>query len=204
MELLNKQSVGFVGSRNVSDNDIDFTKNTVTKILQKGYGVVTGGAKGIDTIAAQAALENKGFVIEYLADSMMQKMRKSDIVKSINKGDLLILSAQAPTAGFNVGFAMMRNKYIYSQSDATIIIKSDKDKGGTWNGAIENLKKSWCTEYCRNIEYPGNVELIRMGAIPIDENWDGTITKTEFDKSKVKSIQNQVKKPDGIQLSLFD
>ena len=204
MELLNKQSVGFVGSRNVSDNDIDFTKNTVTKILQKGYGVVTGGAKGIDTTATQASLDNNGFVIEYLADSMMQKMRKSDIVKSINKGDLLILSAQAPTAGFNVGFAMMRNKYIYSQSDATIIIKSDKDKGGTWNGAIENLKKGWCTEYCRNIEYPGNLELIKMGAIPIDENWDGTITKTEFDKSKVKSIQSEVKKPDGVQLSLFD
>ena len=204
MELLNKQSVGFVGSRNVSDNDIDFTKNTVTKILQKGYGVVTGGAKGIDTTATQASLDNNGFVIEYLADSMMQKMRKSDIVKSINKGDLLILSAQAPTAGFKVGFAMMRNKYIYSQSDATIIVKSDKDKGGTWNGAIENLKKGWCTEYCRNIEHPGNVELIRMGAIPIDENWDGTITKTEFEKSKVKSIQSHVKKPDGIQLSIFD
>ena len=203
-QLLNKQTVGFVGSRNVSDNDIDFTKNTVTKILQKGYGVVTGGAKGIDTTATQASLDNNGFVIEYLADSMMQKMRKADVVKSINKGDLLILSAQAPTAGFNVGFAMMRNKYIYSQSDATIIVKSDKDKGGTWNGAIENLKKGWCTEYCRNIEYPGNLELIKMGAIPIDENWDGTITKTEFDKSKVKSIQSQVKKPEGIQLSLFD
>ena len=39
---------------------------------------------------------------------------------------------------------------------------------------------------------------------PIDENWDGTITKTEFDKSKVKSIESEFKKPDGVQLSLFD
>lgn len=203
-QLLNKQSVGFVGSRTVNDDDTDFTKNTVLKTLQNGFGVVTGGAKGIDTVAAQAALDNNGFVIEYLADSMMQKMRKADVVKSINTGNLLLLSASTPTSGFNVGFAMMRNKYIYSQSDATIVVKTDKNKGGTWNGAIENLRRGWCTEYCRNIEYLGNLELIKMGAIPIDEDWDGAITKTEFDKSKVKSIQSEIKKPEGIQLSLFD
>lgn len=204
IELLNKNCIGFVGSRNVNDNDTEFTKNTVLKTLEKGYGVVTGGAKGIDTEAAQASLDNNGFVIEYLADSMMQKMRKADTVKSINKGNLLLLSASSPTAGFNVGIAMMRNKYIYSQSDATVVVKTDKNKGGTWNGAIENLKKGWCTEYCRNVDYPGNLELIKMGAVPIDENWDGIITKKEFDKSNVKSIQSEIKKPESVQLSLFD
>lgn len=204
IELLNKQTVGFVGSRSVNDDDVEFTKNTVVKTLQKCYGVVTGGAKGIDTIATQSALDNNGFAIEYLADSMMQKIRKMDVVKSINNGNLLLLSAMSPNTGFNVGFAMMRNKYIYSQSEATIVVKTDINKGGTWNGAIENLKKGWCTEYCRNIDYPGNLELIKMGAVPIDENWDGSITKTEFDKSKVKSIQSEVKKPSAVQLSLFD
>ena len=43
-----------------------------------------------------------------------------------------------------------------------------------------------------------------MGAIPIDENWSGVITKIEFDKSKVKSIQSEVKKNVGVQLSFFD
>lgn len=204
IELLNKNCIGFVGSRNVNDNDTEFTKNTVLKTLAKGYGVVTGGAKGIDTEAAQASLDNNGFVIEYLADSMMQKMRKADVVKSINKGNLLLLSSSIPTAGFNVGIAMMRNKFIYSQSDATVVVKTDKNKGGTWNGAIENLKKGWCTEYCRNVDYPGNLELIKMGAVPIDENWDGVITKKEFDKSNVKSIQSEIKKPESVQLSLFD
>lgn len=204
IELLNNRCIGFVGSRNVNDNDTEFAKNAVLKVLEKGYGVVTGGAKGIDTEAAQASLNNNGFVIEYLADSMMQKMRKADIVKSVNKGNLLLLSPSSPAAGFNVGIAMMRNKYIYSQSDATVVIKTDKNKGGTWNGAIENLKKGWCTEYCRNVDYPGNLELIKMGAIPIDENWDGIITKKEFNKSNVKSIQSEVKNSEGIQLSIFD
>lgn len=203
-ELLNRSSVAFVGSRTVDENDSNFTTNTVLKTLKNGYGVVTGGAKGIDTVAAQTSLENGGFAIEYLAESMMQKMRKADIVKKINDGNLLLLSASSPTAGFNVGIAMMRNRYIYVQSDAAVVIKSDKNKGGTWNGAIDNLKKQWCTQYCRNIEYPGNLELIKMGAIPIDENWDGVIVKKEFDRSNVKTIQDKASETEGTQLSLFN
>lgn len=34
-QLLNKQTVGFVGSRTVNDDDTDFTKSTVLKTLQK-------------------------------------------------------------------------------------------------------------------------------------------------------------------------
>ena len=35
----------------------------------------------------------------------------------------------------------MRNRYIYAQSSGTVIIRSDKGKGGTWAGATENLKQ---------------------------------------------------------------
>jgi predicted Rossmann fold nucleotide-binding protein DprA/Smf involved in DNA uptake len=72
---------------------------------------------------------------------------------------------------------MMRNKYIYAQSEGTVIIKSDYNKGGTWSGAIANLKQQLCNTFCwNNLEYKGNVELIKRGAIPIDESWDGDLT----------------------------
>ena len=204
LSLLDNRSIGFVGSRSAGEADEAFTKRIVSTVVGNGFSAVSGGAKGIDSIACEFAISCGGTATEFLSDSMLRKLRNSTDVEAIQNSKLLLLSVTKPDAGFNAGIAMMRNKYIYSQSDATIIIKSDKGKGGTWNGAIENLKKGWCTEYCRNIKHPGNVELIRMGAIPIDENWDGTITKTEFDKSKVKSIQSEVKKPDGVQLSLFD
>ena len=99
------------------------------------------------------------------------------------------ISATAPTTGFNVGFAMMRNKYIYSQSDATIVVKTDKNKGGTWAGAVENLKHEWCKELCWNNNYSGNKALIEKGAIPIDEKWDGDINSLKLPKKKSEAEQ---------------
>ena len=82
-----------------------------------------------------------------------------------------------PDSGFSVGNAMSRNKYIYAHSEAAVIIKSDSGKGGTWTGATENIKHGWTKLFCRDKDYPGNIELIRMGAIPINEDWDGNIKK---------------------------
>jgi predicted Rossmann fold nucleotide-binding protein DprA/Smf involved in DNA uptake len=63
----------------------------------------------------------------------------------------------------------MRNRYIYAQSSGTVVIRSDRGKGGTWAGATEDLKKRWCPVFCRDYNYPGNKELIRLGAIPVIE-----------------------------------
>lgn len=188
VSLLNKPCVGYVGSRTVEEDDVEFTKNTVLKTVAKNYGVVSGGAKGIDTVSADFALNNGGFAIEYLSDSMLEKIRNSNTVKHINDGKLLLLSVTVPTTRFNVGFAMARNKFIYAQSDATVVAKAEKGKGGTWSGATENLKKGWCTEYCRDIPCPGNSELIKLGAIPIDDNWNANIVKTE-QKINSKPVQ---------------
>ena len=56
LELLDCRSVGYAGSRSVGEEDIAFTKQTVRKTVQQGYGVVSGGAKGIDSIAENEAL----------------------------------------------------------------------------------------------------------------------------------------------------
>jgi hypothetical protein len=46
-----------------------------------------------------------------------------------------------PSAGFNVGHAMQRNKLIYALADAALVVNSDYEKGGTWAGAVEQLEK---------------------------------------------------------------
>lgn len=89
-------------------------------------------------------------VIEYLADSMLKKMNKSAIIKAIRESRMLLLSVTKPDAPFNVGVAMMRNRYIYAQSSGTVVIRSEYNKGGTWAGAIENLKYGLCKEFCRD------------------------------------------------------
>ena len=125
LSLLERQYIGYVGARTVTTEDVDFAILTVRKTVSLGYGVVSGGAKGIDTISGKEALLNNGFTVEYLSDSLLKKLKKSDVVKNIQQGKLLLMTVSKPDAGFNVGMAMMRNRYIYAQSIGTVIIHSD-------------------------------------------------------------------------------
>jgi predicted Rossmann fold nucleotide-binding protein DprA/Smf involved in DNA uptake len=53
----------------------------------------------------------------------------------------VLISPYDPSAGFNVGNAMQRNKLIYALADASLVVSSDFNKGGTWAGATEQLEK---------------------------------------------------------------
>lgn len=195
LNLLNRPTVGFVGARTVELQDMDFTKGAVGKVTSLGYGIVSGGAKGIDTIAGAEAMCRDAFAIAYLSDSMLKQLKSSDTVKKIQSGNLLLLSVVKPDAGFNVGTAMMRNRYIYAQSEGTVIVRADLNKGGTWAGAMENLKHEWCPTLCWDHPYPGNQALIEKGAIAIDASWDGRIPDMQKKEQKTEDVE---------QLSLFD
>jgi predicted Rossmann fold nucleotide-binding protein DprA/Smf involved in DNA uptake len=80
--------------------------------------------------------------------------------------DLVLVSPFNPDAGFDVGNAMARNKYIYCLADAAIVIAASKERGGTWNGAVENLKKGWVPLWVKPHQDPasGNAELVKRGA----------------------------------------
>lgn len=194
-ELLEKQTVGYVGSRSIGEADEVFTKQTVQKTVEFGCGVVSGGAKGTDTVAEAAALEAGGTAVAFLADSMLRKLKNARTIRAVQAGRLLLLSSVNPDAGFHAGTAMMRNRYIYAHSDATVVVKADYNKGGTWAGAVDNLKHHWAATLCRDHKsYPGNRALIEQGAIPIDSNWDGDVAR----------ILNEKQAELGEQLSLFD
>ncbi len=194
LSLLERRTVGFVGSRTVGDEDTAFAENIVSKINQHDFGVVSGGAKGIDSISSAASIANGSFCIEYISDSLTRKIKKKEVISNIQNGKLLIISMAKPDASFNAGIAMQRNKYIYAQSEATIVVKSDYNKGGTWCGASEALRKEYCTVLCRDHKkYPGNMGLIKIGAVPIDNDWDGDI-------DNISSLMPNV----GEQISFFD
>ena len=183
--LADNECVGFVGSRSVGIGDEAFTAATVKKINAKGYCVVSGGAKGVDSIASETSIANGSCSVEYVSDSLISRIKHKAVISAVVNNRLLILSAVKPDARFFAGFAMMRNKYIYAQSKGTVIIKSDYNKGGTWSGATANLKQRLCSTYCwNNLEYKGNIELIKRGAIPIDESWNGDLTENNAEQTE--------------------
>jgi predicted Rossmann fold nucleotide-binding protein DprA/Smf involved in DNA uptake len=163
VELLNNKYIGVVGSRKTSESELQETKRLGSSISANNYGVVSGGAKGIDEAAMVGALESGGFGVGFVADSLIRKSTSGLFRNHIINNKLCLVSPYNPETGFNVGNAMARNKLIYTQSDATIIVKSDT-KGGTWEGAKENIKKRWVPIWVFDYKEKGNEALIKMGA----------------------------------------
>jgi predicted Rossmann fold nucleotide-binding protein DprA/Smf involved in DNA uptake len=64
---------------------------------------------------------------------------------------------------------MSRNKYIYAMADYALIVSAELQKGGTWAGAVEELRRDKARPLfvCDEPNGPeGNRALIQLGALP--------------------------------------
>lgn len=141
MALLESGGLAVVGSRHVDDSLIDYTMAVGRLTARAGRTLVSGGAKGIDQAAMRGALEAGGKVSGVLADSLEKTTMNREHRNLLLDGQLVLISPYDPSAGFNVGNAMQRNKLIYALADASLVVSSDLNKGGTWTGAVEQLDK---------------------------------------------------------------
>lgn len=176
LDLLTGDYIGFSGSRlnKLTKDDEVNTRAWAKHVVEHNFGIVSGGATGVDTFAVQEAIARNANFIEFLSDSMIRRIKISHISRAIQAGHGLLLSETNPYTPFNAGMAMARNKYIYLLAKKVIIVKADytiKSKvktGGTWNGAVANLKSNYPKAYViENLNVKGNKELIELGAIPI-------------------------------------
>lgn len=167
--LLETGGIGVVGSRHVSEALIDYTMAIGRLAARSGSTVVSGGAKGIDQAAMRGALEAGGTVCGVLADSLERTTMDRDHRNLLLDRKLVLISPYDPSASFNVGHAMQRNKLIYALSDAALVVSSDVNKGGTWAGAVEQLDKlRFVPVYVRSSgESTAGLDALRLkGALP--------------------------------------
>ncbi|QXL83199.1 DNA-processing protein DprA [Comamonas sp. NLF-1-9] len=141
MALLETGGLAVVGSRHVDDALIDYTMAIGRLAARAGRTLVSGGARGIDQAAMRGALESGGKVCGVLADSLEKTAMNREHRNLLLDGQLVLISPYDPSAGFNVGNAMRRNKLIYALADTSLVVSSDLNKGGTWTGAVEQLDK---------------------------------------------------------------
>ena len=183
INLAKKIGIAVVGSRDVDQVGVEFTRKLVSTASKERLVVYSGGAKGVDSISEITAIENGSAVVSFIADSLIAKIKKKEVLKNILQQKLLLISDVKPEAGFSAARAMNRNKYIYAAAYGAFVISSDYNKGGTWAGAIENIKNNWTKEFVWNHkEYNGNLKLIEKGAIPYelsDEKIYDSITKKD-------------------------
>lgn len=170
ISILETKKVAIVGSRNIDRDAIAFTEKLAQKCALEGLTVISGGARGVDSIAQDIALYNGGKVVSVLSSEMKKVIKKKEYRDAILNKKLLLISTNHPDTIFTVYRAMERNKYIYALSNYSFVVSSDYKKGGTWAGAEENIKNNWVCLYVRNEDnIPiGNKKLIEMGGIPFD------------------------------------
>ena len=81
---------------------------------------------------------------------------------------------------------------------ATVVVRSDLNKGGTWAGATESLKHRWTRTYVwDNRQYPGNQKLIELGAIPLSDDgkpvaWEDNLPLTSMATANVAPTLQQI------------
>ncbi len=167
--LLTGDGIGIVGSRNVREDGAEIARQIAAEAVRLGRPVVSGGARGVDQMAMNAAYQSGGSVVGVLADSLQARVRNSDILRALDAGSTCLITQQAPSVGFTPASAMGRNKLVYALSAVTVIIATDEGSGGTWAGAIEALKRSngIVTVWRGEGEGPGNAALEHQGAVPI-------------------------------------
>jgi DNA processing protein len=165
--LLASDGLAVVGSRDVDDAGIAFARSLGERCMRQDVAVVSGAARGADWMAMTGALDAGGSAVGVLADPLERMIKRQDVRRPLSDGQLLLLTPFHPSARWHAGNAMRRNRLIYALARAAVVVASAEGSGGTWGGAIENLKHRWVPLFVRDDASRGYRGLVAHGAIPL-------------------------------------
>jgi len=175
-ELLDACLRGIVGSRNAGPDSTELAETAARAVVKRGEVVVSGLARGIDQVAMGAALAEDAGVVGVPSEGLRKSARAKGTRSMVHEGRLCMVSPYGPDSPFSVGNAMGRNKIVYGLSTSTLVVCSDKGKGGTWDGAKEALKGrfSQVDVWMGAGAGPGNEGIAQLGArsvLATEELW---------------------------------
>lgn len=193
-QLLQEPSIAIVGSRKADEISLQFTDNVAKKVSAMNKIVVSGYAKGVDKQALDSSLDCGGKSIIVLPQGIMTFASGfKQYYKAITQGRVLVMSTFAPKAPWSKEFAMARNPIIYGMASDIFVAQSD-EKGGTWSGVIDGLRKKR-TIYVRwpeTNEINANIKLIEKGALAVDIYGNKYEHVTENFKQETKILNNRI------------
>ena len=200
-QIMQEKTIAIVGSRAASEKSLQFTDNIAKNASKKYEVVVSGFAKGVDKQALDSAINYKGQSIIVLPQGIMTFASGfKNYYKQIIEGDVLVLSTFPPKAGWSTGFAMARNPIIYGLANEIYVAESS-EKGGTWSGVIDGLRKGRKI-YVRKpepSEKNANNMLIQKGGVPVDFNGiELVMPDLTIIEEKVLTVHEQTIEYDGL------
>lgn len=164
-EVVAGVGVAVVGSRDASADALELAEDLGRSAARERATIVSGAARGVDRTAMNGAMEIGGSAVGVVPDGLVRMTQQPDVRSALADERLTLVTPYPPEARFNVGYAMGRNKLIYCLADAAVVVATSTASGGTWAGAIENLKAGWVPLWVWDSPSapPGNRELLALG-----------------------------------------
>ena len=140
IDLLNSKCIAVIGTRKNSPIGERIATKTVEFLVQKDFTIVSGLAKGIDTIAHDTALSNHGKTIAILPliDNIYPEENK-ELVDRILDSNGLLISEEKPKTKFFSGQLVKRDRIQSGISKAVFIIETSAE-GGSMHATNDAIK----------------------------------------------------------------
>lgn len=149
--------IAIVGSRNASEDGIRRTKKLVKLLVQEGYTIVSGLAKGIDTAAHTTAIENGGSTIAVIGTPITEYYPSENKILQDIIAEKYLLVSQVPIWRYskqdyrsNRLFFPERNATMSALAQATVIVEAS-DTSGTLTqarAALQQGRKLFILDNC--------------------------------------------------------
>ncbi|HHT9132066.1 MAG TPA: DNA-processing protein DprA [Candidatus Tripitaka californicus] len=168
---VDERAVAIVGTTRPTEKGLWIARESARRLVEMGYTIVSGYARGIDTAAHLGALEAGGRTILALPTGILRFLWRGEFKPYIKSTDAyLILSDSFPTEGWHVGAAMSRNRLIACLSRAVLVVETEVGGGAIYTAEFaRGLGRKIFTLRYRNTPPTarGNQLLLERGAIPL-------------------------------------
>lgn len=204
-QILSEFSLGVIGSRNCSVLGKTIAQNISEELAEKDITIISGLARGVDTIAHKACVENNSKTIAVLGGGH-NKIYPSENRKLaediIQKGGVIISEYPPEYPPLKNNFRE-RNRIIAALSDGIILIEAKKNSGSliTVKHAEKLNKKIFVVpgRICDE-EYEGSNLILKNGAFcvrnasDVIEKYENIKAINKIEKSKNIEIDAELKK----------
>ena len=184
LDVLEWDSVGFCGPRNVSEAGATAVVELAAAVSKKQMAVVSGFAGGVDLAAHVSCLQSGGATVAVLPTGILHFRPSAAFQELADESNFVALSEFFPKAGWTVGYAMQRNRTVCGLSGAVVIIEPGEAGGTNHAGkaALEIGRPLFLARTDGNAKpSAGERFFLRRGAILLVRDGDTWSTETLFE-----------------------
>ena len=171
LELFNRLSIGIVGARNHTPYSKEALEYLLPDILERKVSIISGLARGVDSLAHQLTLELNGETIAVIGNgiNICYPKENQSLYDAIGKKGLILSEypLDSPPLKFHFPY---RNRIIAGLSHGLCVIEAKMHSGSliTANVALSENRQVFALPGNITSEYSkGTNELITAGAFPI-------------------------------------